>query len=66
MTYAVLSFMFLAFVHFVFESILAPSFRLKLRFEIFALRDELRLLKIECESSLHDKHFEYLQSSLNT
>jgi hypothetical protein len=51
--------------HFVYEGILAPSLRLKLRFELFALRDELRLLKVSCGSSLDDKHFHYLQDSIN-
>jgi hypothetical protein len=55
-----------AFMHFISESIIAPSLRLKLRFELFALRDELRLLKIECDRHLDDKHFDYLQGSLNT
>jgi hypothetical protein len=44
----------LAALHFVYESILAPSLRLSLRFTLFALRDEVRQLKIDCASSLSD------------
>src|SRR5215213_10262893 len=56
----------LAVAHFVFESILAPSLRLRLRFKFFALRDALRALKIACDSKLDDKHFDYLEESINT
>src|SRR5882724_446379 len=55
----------LAVVHFVYESILAPSFRLSLRFKLFALRDEARQLKIDCADALSDKHFDFLQASIN-
>jgi hypothetical protein len=51
--------------HFMYESTLAPSFRLQLRFELFRLRDELRNLKME-RKNLDDKHFHYLQGSINT
>jgi hypothetical protein len=55
----------LATLHFVYESILAPSLRLSLRFRLFVLRDETRQLKIDCASSLSDKHFDFLQDSIN-
>lgn len=60
-------FIFFAFVvyHFVYESILAPSLRLSARFQLFVLRDEIRKLKIECGSSLDDKHFLFLQDWIN-
>jgi len=64
-TYMILGLLIMASVHFIYEGILAPSFRLKLRFELFSLRDELRQLKIDCAQSLSDKHFDYLQDSLN-
>ena len=54
-----------ALYHFVYESILAPSIRLKLRFELFVLRDRVRALKIENFDSFKDKHFNYLQDSIN-
>lgn len=56
----------LALFHWIYESTLAPSFRLDLRFRLFALRDELRALKIDLGSDLADKHFHYLQDSVNT
>jgi hypothetical protein len=55
----------LAALHFVYESILAPLFRLSLRFRLFVLRDEVRQLKIDCASSLSDRHFDFLQDSIN-
>jgi hypothetical protein len=42
-----------------------PSFRLQLRFELFRMRDELRNLKMR-RNDLDDKHFLYLQDSINT
>jgi len=55
----------LAALHFVYESILAPSLRLSLRFKLFVLRDEVRQLKIDHAGSLSDKHFDFLQDSIN-
>jgi hypothetical protein len=62
---AILYLIALAALHFVYESILAPSFRLSLRFKLFVLRDEVRQLKIDCASSLNDRHFDFLQDSIN-
>jgi hypothetical protein len=56
----------LTLAHFIYESILAPSFLLKIRYEAFALRDDLRLLKMERGDTLDDRHYEYLQDSINT
>jgi hypothetical protein len=55
----------LAIAHFVFESIIAPTLRLKLRFELFKVRDELRALKAEKKDQLDDKVFDYLENSIN-
>jgi len=66
MAYVIPGLIIAAFLHFIYESILAPSLRLKLRFELFALRDELRLLKIDCDRHLDDRCFEHFQASLNT
>jgi hypothetical protein len=65
MTLAIYILAFLAILHFVYKSILAPSFRLTLRFQLFELRDEVRALKIECQGSLSDNHFDYLRDSIN-
>jgi hypothetical protein len=63
--YLVSGVFFLTLLHFIYESILAPSFRLHLRFQLFRLRDELRNLKID-RTGLDDRHFYYLQDSINT
>lgn len=65
MSYLVLGLFFLAIAHFIYESILAPSFRMDQRFQLFALRDELCLLKIDRGQEVDDKHFHYLQDSIN-
>lgn len=72
MTYLIFGMACAALCHFVYESILAPSFRLELRFELFRLRDEVRLLKINnllsktSEPEFVDGHYGYLQDSINS
>ncbi len=51
--------------HFLWESILAPSFRCRLRFELFELRDELRWLHHQQPSGCDLDAFRYLQSAVN-
>ena len=65
MTTAIFIFFVFVAYHFVYESILAPSLRLSLRFQLFVLRDEVRKLKIECGPSLDNKHFLFLQDWIN-
>lgn len=65
MEYMIIIFLALAIFHLIYESIIAPSIRAKLSFELFAARDEARLLKIQHADKLECKHFEYLQSSIN-
>jgi hypothetical protein len=55
----------LAVIHFIYEAILAPSLRFELRLKLFALRDEIRILKLQHPDSLSDEVFRDLQSSLN-
>lgn len=57
---------FLALVHFIYESILAPSWRLSLRYRLFALRDELCQLKADRRDGLDDEHYAYLRNSIDT
>lgn len=57
---------FLALTHFIYESILAPSWRLILRFRLFALRDKVHALKGSSRGLLDDEHYTYLQDSINT
>jgi hypothetical protein len=66
MSYLIIGLIFLAVMHFIYESIVAPSLRLRVRFELFSLRDELRALKVEHGDRLDDKHFNYLQDSINS
>lgn len=49
---------------FIYESIILPSIRLKIRYKLFALRDELRILKMETED-FEDLPFKYAQESMN-
>lgn len=53
----------MAIFHFVYDGIILPSLRLKLRFELFALRDEIRRLRSETKGD--DKAFLVLQESVN-
>lgn len=72
MTYFIFAMVCAALCHFVYESIMAPSLRLELRFELFKLRDEVRLLKIDNllvnagGPEFVDKHYGYLQDSINS
>jgi hypothetical protein len=65
MVYLLAALILLSIVHFAYESIIAPSLRLSLRYKLFALRDEVRELKMVYGSSLADRHFHYVQDSLN-
>lgn len=56
----------LAIYHFLLESTILPSTRLCIRFELFALRDQLRTLKIEQAETISDEVFENLQGAINT
>lgn len=65
MSYLIAALAVIAVLHLLFESIIAPSLRMKLRFELFSLRDDLRMLKASRDLSLSDWQFECLQESLN-
>lgn len=47
MSYCIVILTFVAILHFVYESIIAPSLRFALRLELLRLRDEVALLRIE-------------------
>lgn len=55
----------LALVHFVYESIIAPSIRLHLRNRLFELRDCLRVLKIDGLAKSHEEAFDLLHEGIN-
>jgi hypothetical protein len=56
----------LSVVIFIYESIILPSIRLRIRYSLFELRDKLRFLKVEKKDVLDDTAFKYLQDFLNT
>src|SRR5665213_1194648 len=55
----------LAAIHFVYEGIIGPSIRMRLRFQIFEQRDALRSLKISRAHAIDDQAFNLLHDSLN-
>lgn len=54
-----------ALLHFIYEGILVPSLRLKYRFKLFYLRDELRYLQVVHSDKLTGELYNYLQDSIN-
>lgn len=65
MEYLILLFALLAILHFVYEGILAPSYRLEYAYQVFRLRDQLRMLKIERGREFPEKQFQIMQDSMN-
>lgn len=61
---AILVLAFLAAVHFILETVVVPSQLLRLRYQVFALRDRLRRLKSE-DPALTDEVFRNLEDKLN-
>lgn len=57
--------LFLAGFHLLYDGILAPSIRYELRFQLFALRDKIRSLKIKHGKELDDEVYLYLENSIN-
>lgn len=55
-----------AFWHFIYESILAPSRRFKIRLQLFALRDDFRRKLIEDNDAAGDEAFADIEDSINT
>jgi len=64
MSYVLFSLAVLALLHFVYESILAPSFRMKLHFELCTLREELRRLNWTQGQELTRGTYTYLDEAL--
>jgi hypothetical protein len=54
------------FWHFVYEAILLPTLRLKLRFQLYALRDAIRDLKIDQNHRFNDVEFNHMHSIINS
>lgn len=55
----------LAILHFIYESIVLPTLRLKLRFKLFELRDSLYRMAIEDKINSNDKNFEHIEKSID-
>jgi hypothetical protein len=55
----------LAFLHFIYEGIVAPSVRMTLRYRLYALRDEIRALKAVHGDDVPDELYCHMESSLN-
>jgi len=56
----------LAFYHYIYENAVAPSIRLKLRYKLFMLRDELRRLKMQKPDVINDALFRQIEGSIHS
>jgi len=65
LSYSILILLGIGVLHIVYDFIVLPSVRLRFRYKLFALRDELRMLKIENAEGIDNDAFKYLQESLN-
>jgi hypothetical protein len=65
MSYLFIALSLVALFHFIYESILAPTWRFKLRLELFELRDEFRRAIVESPSANSDVAFAEIQDSIN-
>lgn len=65
MIYLVYVIFIVAIFHFTWEALLAPSFRLGLRYELFRLRDRLRKLHYTQPNDCNEEVFRYLQGIIN-
>lgn len=55
-----------ALAHFIYEGILAPSIRMKLRYDLYEVRDELRAAWTDNESGLTEDAYMLLQHEINS
>ncbi len=62
MAIAIVIFAIIAALHFIFESILLPMYRLELRYKLFELRDELRSLNL---NNNHENAFHILDDTIS-
>jgi len=64
MTWILIILMAFAVWHLLYESVIAPSLRMSLRYEVFRLRDDLRRLKFE-DARLTKEVYGYMEDALN-
>ncbi len=68
MEYVVIFLFVVAAWHAIYEGIVAPTIRVRLRFYMFEIRDELRLLRLRSQEALDDKRvsaFQLMEESIN-
>ena len=65
LAYTIIALAFLALVHFVVETILLPTYRVGLRYRLFAARDALRMMKATQSDSIDAEVFVCLQEAIN-
>lgn len=65
MKYLLYTFILIALYHLVYEGILLPSLRLRLRYYLFELRDRVRNLKNINNDCCSDQAFSYIQDTIN-
>lgn len=57
--------LFLAIWHFVYEGIIAPAIRVRLRNQLFSVRDDLRKAKLEKLSRSDERAFSFVHNGVN-
>ena len=65
MTIIFILFICATYWHYVYESIIAPNLRMKLRYQFFKLRDELRFLKVTKSNELSNQLYSQVEDTLN-
>lgn len=65
MEYLIIGLFVAALFHFVYESVVAPSLRTQLRFDLSSTQDELRSLKSSLGEKLDERYFEQVQATVN-
>jgi len=65
MEYLIYALIVLAFYYYFITQIVAPYLRLRLRFRLFALRDEVRGYWIDRAPGVDERVYEHLEGSLN-
>lgn len=66
MTTIILLFIILVIWHFIYQAILLPTLRLRLRFELFKIRDKVRKLKIDEKEVFSDEAYYFTENSVNS
>src|SRR5690349_23865296 len=65
MAILIIGFILVAGAHFIYEGILLPSFRLYIRYQLYALRDKIRELKAKHGKEISDDAFKHLHEGIN-